>query len=71
MNAIEVKNLCKIYNQNKPNEFCALKNINLSVKSGELVKNTGGFSMLVAQGTQASRLFRKDVSTPVERKARS
>ena len=37
MNAIEVKNLCKIYNQNKPNEFCALKNINLSVKSGELV----------------------------------
>ena len=37
MNAIEVKNLCKIYNQNKPNEFCALKNINLNVKSGELV----------------------------------
>lgn len=37
MNAIEVKNLCKIYNQNKPNEFCALKNINLSIKSGELV----------------------------------
>ena len=37
MNAIEVKNLCKIYNQNKPNEFHALKNINLTVKSGDLV----------------------------------
>lgn len=37
MNAIEVKNLFKIYNQNKPNEFHALKNINLTVKSGDLV----------------------------------
>lgn len=27
------------------------------------IKNTGGLSMLVAQGTQASRLFRKDAST--------
>jgi putative ABC transport system ATP-binding protein len=34
---IKIKNLNKIYNQNKPNQFYALKDINLEVKKGELL----------------------------------
>lgn len=33
---IEVKNLTKIFNAGLPNEFCALKDINLHVKKGEI-----------------------------------
>ncbi|MSN96509.1 ABC transporter ATP-binding protein [Campylobacter sp. FMV-PI01] len=33
---IEVKNISKIFNENKNNEFCALKNVNFSVKKGEI-----------------------------------
>ena len=36
MKKIVIKNLNKIYNQNKPNEFCALKNINLEINDGEI-----------------------------------
>ncbi len=34
---IECKNITKVFNQNKRNEQTALKNINLSINSGELV----------------------------------
>lgn len=34
---IEIKQLYKIYNEGKANEFSALKNINLSIASGEIV----------------------------------
>jgi putative ABC transport system ATP-binding protein len=34
---IEIKNLNKIYNKNKPNEFQALKNINLTINKGEII----------------------------------
>lgn len=37
MKKIVIKNLNKIYNQNKSNEFCALKNINLEIEDGEIV----------------------------------
>ncbi len=37
MSLIEVKNLYKIYNENKENEFTALKNINLSVENGQTI----------------------------------
>ena len=37
MNTIEIKNLNKIYNLNKSNEFHALKDINLEIKKGEIV----------------------------------
>ncbi len=37
MKKIVIKNLNKIYNQNKPNEFCALKNINLEINDGEII----------------------------------
>lgn len=33
---IEVKNLTKIFNKGTPKEFCALKDINLHVKKGEI-----------------------------------
>lgn len=34
---IEINNLYKIYNQNKQNEFCALKDINLTIKDEEII----------------------------------
>jgi len=34
---IEIKNLNKIYNKNKANEFQALKNINLTINKGEII----------------------------------
>jgi putative ABC transport system ATP-binding protein len=34
---IEIKNLHKIYNKNKPNEFHALKNISLMINKGEII----------------------------------
>lgn len=37
MKNIQIRNLYKIYNENKVNEFSALKNINLEIKSGEIV----------------------------------
>lgn len=37
MKKILIQNLNKIYNENKPNEFTALKNINLEIKAGETV----------------------------------
>ena len=37
MKNIQIRNLYKIYNENKVNEFTALKNINLEIKSGEIV----------------------------------
>lgn len=37
MSKIEIKNLCKIYNPGKSNEFHALKNINLDVQEGEIL----------------------------------
>lgn len=33
---IELKNVTKIFNENKPNEFIAVKDINFSVKKGEI-----------------------------------
>ncbi len=33
---IELKNVTKIFNENKPNEFIAVKNISFSVKKGEI-----------------------------------
>ena len=38
---IEIKNLVKIYNKGKTNEFCALKGIDLSIEEGEMVAITG------------------------------
>lgn len=34
---IEINNLYKIYNQNKQNEFCALKDINLTINDEEII----------------------------------
>ncbi|OUT17665.1 ABC transporter ATP-binding protein [Campylobacter concisus] len=34
---INIKGVSLVYNQNKQNEFCALKNINLDINDGELV----------------------------------
>ena len=38
---IEIKNLYKIYNQGKPNEFTALKDVSLSVPKGQFLAVTG------------------------------
>ena len=38
---IEIKNLLKIYNKGKTNEFCALKGIDLSIEEGEMVAIIG------------------------------
>ena len=38
---IEIKNLVKIYNKGKTNEFCALKGIDLSFEEGEMVAIIG------------------------------
>ena len=38
---IEIKNLVKIYNKVKTNEFCALKGIDLSIEEGEMVAIIG------------------------------
>lgn len=38
---IEIKNLVKIYNKGKTNEFCALKGIDLSIEEGEMVALIG------------------------------
>mgnify|MGYP001064920708 CR=1 FL=1 len=40
-NMIEIKNLVKIYNKGKTNEFCALKGIDLSIEEGEMVAFLG------------------------------
>ena len=40
-NMIEIKNLVKIYNKGKTNEFCALKGIDLSIEEGEMVAIIG------------------------------
>ena len=37
MSKIEIKQLCKIYNEGRANEFRALKNISLSVEEGQIV----------------------------------
>ena len=38
---IQIKNLVKVYNKGKTNEFCALKGIDLSIDEGELVAIIG------------------------------
>ena len=38
---IEIKNLVKVYNKGKTNEFCALKGIDLSIEEGEMVAIIG------------------------------
>ena len=38
---IEIKNLVKIYNKGKTNEFCALKGIDLSIEEGEMLAIIG------------------------------
>ena len=38
---INIRGVSLVYNQNKQNEFCALKNINLDINDGELVILTG------------------------------
>lgn len=38
---IEIKNLVKIYNKGKTNEFCALNGIDLSIEEGEMVAIIG------------------------------
>ena len=38
---IEIKNLVKIYNKGKTNEFCALKGIDFSIEEGEMVAIIG------------------------------
>ena len=41
---IKINNLCKTFNEGKPNEFSALKNLNLSVNAGEtlILKGVSG-----------------------------
>ena len=34
---VEIKNLCRIFLEGKPSEVVALRNINLSVKDGEMI----------------------------------
>lgn len=43
---IEIKNLVKIYNKGKTNEFCALKGIDLSIEEGEMVAIIGKSTLL-------------------------
>ena len=38
---IQIKNLVKVYNKGKTNEFCALKGIGLSIEEGEMVAIIG------------------------------
>ena len=38
---IEIKNLVKVYNKGKTNEFCALKGIDLSIEEGDMVAIIG------------------------------
>lgn len=38
---IQIKNLVKVYNKGKINEFCALKGIDLSIEEGEMVAIIG------------------------------
>ena len=38
---IKIKNLVKVYNKGKTNEFCALKGIDLSIEEGEMVAIIG------------------------------
>lgn len=38
---IQIKNLVKVYNKGKTNEFCALKGIDLSIDEGEMVAIIG------------------------------
>ena len=38
---IQIKNLVKIYNKGKTNEFCSLKGIDLSIEEGEMVAIIG------------------------------
>lgn len=38
---IQIKNLVKVYNKGKTNEFCALKGIDLSIEEGEMVAIIG------------------------------
>ena len=38
---IQIKNLVKVYNKGKKNEFCALKGIDLSIEEGEMVAIIG------------------------------
>lgn len=37
MSKIQIRNLYKIYNENKDNEFVALKDINITINNGEIV----------------------------------
>ena len=41
---IKISNLCKTFNEGKPNEFCALKNVNLGIGAGEtlILKGVSG-----------------------------
>ncbi len=52
MKKILIENLYKIYNENKENEFCALKNINLEINNGEIIilkgKSGSGKSTLLS-----------------------
>lgn len=52
MNDIHIKNLYKIYDQDKPNEFKALDNINLTIKESEIIilkgKSGSGKSTLLS-----------------------
>ena len=43
---IQIKNLVKVYNKGKTNEFCALKGIDLSIEEGEMVAIIGKSTLL-------------------------